>query len=75
MEVRHSWNWGLHITSSCHKVKIYSVNVSRAATRDRLQRFEEEGESFVPITRPTVFKTIDMEDYEVSSSPMLLNSR
>jgi sulfite oxidase len=22
-EVRNTWNWGLHVTSSCHRVKIY----------------------------------------------------
>lgn len=64
MEVRQSWNWGLHVTSSCHKIKIYSVNASREATRKRMQEFEDHKESFLPITRPTEFKTFSMEMYE-----------
>jgi sulfite oxidase len=63
MEVRQSWNWGLHVTSSCHRIKIYSVNVSREATRKRLAEFEEHKESFLPITRPTEFKTQSLEEY------------
>ena len=71
MEVRQSWNWGLHVTSSCHKVKIYSVNTSRPETRKRLEQFEKAGESFVPITRPTEFKMINMEtEYEEAWSKM-----
>jgi len=65
MAVRHSWNWGLHVTSSCHRVKIYSVNRSRPETEKRLKQFEEHGESFVPITRPTEFSMMDMgTEYE-----------
>lgn len=64
MEVRHSWNWGLHVTSSCHRVKIYSVNVSRPETKKRLQDFEKDGENFMPITRPTKFKTMYGDEYE-----------
>jgi sulfite oxidase len=64
MEVRQSWNWGLHITSSCHRIKIYSVNASREATRKRLQEFEDHKESFLPITRPTEFKMMSMQEYE-----------
>ena len=64
MEVRHSWNWGLHVTSSCHRVKIYSVNASRPATKRRLEQFEERKESFLPITRPTEFSTMSAEEYE-----------
>jgi sulfite oxidase len=64
MEVRHSWNWGLHVTSSCHHVKIYSVNASREATRKRLQQFNEHGEGFTPITRPTGFVPMSVEEYK-----------
>ncbi|KAF7299801.1 Sulfite oxidase mitochondrial [Mycena chlorophos] len=35
--VRSAWNWDLHVTSSCHRIKIYSVNKSRPATVRRLQ--------------------------------------
>lgn len=64
MNVRHSWNWGLHVTSSCHRVKIYSVNASRAATRERLERFRAAEESFLPITRPTELRPMSDEEYE-----------
>jgi sulfite oxidase len=64
MAVRESWNWGLHVTSSCHRVKIYSVNASRPGTRKRLEQFKERGESFLPITRPTDFRPMSMEEYE-----------
>lgn len=70
MEVRQSWNWGLHVTSSCHRVKIYSVNISRPATRKRLEQFKEHGESFVPITRPTEFPTMNKEEYEEAWAKM-----
>jgi sulfite oxidase len=64
IHVRDSWNWGLHVTSSCHTVSVYSVNASKPATRKRLQEFEESGHSFLPITRPTEFKTMTSEEYE-----------
>lgn len=64
MEVRHSWNWGLHVTSSVHKVKVYSVNASRGATLKRLKEFQEHKEGFIPITRPTDFPTMSAEEYE-----------
>jgi sulfite oxidase len=62
--VRSAWNWGLHVTSSCHRVKIYSVNKSKPDTKARLEEFEERGIPFVPITRPTPFKIQSDTDYE-----------
>ena len=71
MAVRDSWNWGLHVTSSCHRVKIYSVNASKPETAERLKQFDKHSESFVPISRPTEFKLMDMEtDYEEAWSKM-----
>lgn len=64
LEVRTSWNWGLHVTSSCHRIKIFSVNKTRELTKRRLREFKEHGESLVPITRPTEFSTMTEEDYE-----------
>ena len=58
LEIRSGWNWGLHVTSSCHRVKVYSVNKSHALTAQRLKMFEEHGESLAPITRPTEFPTM-----------------
>jgi sulfite oxidase len=62
--VRSAWNWGLHVTSSCHRVKIYSVNKSKPNTKARLEEFEKRGIPFVPITRPTPFKIQTDEEYE-----------
>ncbi|KAK0385538.1 hypothetical protein NLU13_6718 [Sarocladium strictum] len=64
LSVRAGWNWGLHVTSSCHHVKIYSVNVSHEATRKRLEEFNKRGENFIPITRPTRLQTMSMDEYE-----------
>ncbi|KAI9734082.1 MAG: hypothetical protein M1818_007020 [Claussenomyces sp. TS43310] len=62
--VRSAWNWGLHVTSSCHRVKIYSVNKTKERTRKRLEEFAERGRSFVPLTRPTDFLTETPEEYQ-----------
>lgn len=62
--VRSAWNWGLHVTSSCHRIKVYSVNTSKPATKRRLAEFEERGVPFEPLTRPTEFATQSEEDYE-----------
>ncbi|KAK3400270.1 Oxidoreductase, molybdopterin-binding domain-containing protein [Sordaria brevicollis] len=56
--VRSAWNWDLHVTSSCHRIKIYSVNRSKPATAARLKALEERGMSITPITRPL---PIDLE--------------
>jgi sulfite oxidase len=64
LDVRNSWNWGLHVTSSCHRVKIYSVNKTRERTKQRIADFAKRGESLVPITRPTEFTTMALEDYD-----------
>ncbi|TRX89036.1 hypothetical protein FHL15_010055 [Xylaria flabelliformis] len=63
-EVRNAWNWGLHVTSSAHRVKIYSVNKSKERTKARLEEFEKRGIDFVPITRPTEFPFQSWDEYE-----------
>ncbi|KAI0201658.1 sulfite oxidase [Astrocystis sublimbata] len=63
-EVRNTWNWGLHVTSSAHRVRIYSVNKSKQRTRARLEEFEKRKISFVPLTRPTEFPTMSWDEYE-----------
>ncbi|KAI1742928.1 sulfite oxidase [Xylaria scruposa] len=63
-EVRNAWNWGLHVTSSAHRVKIYSVNKSKERTKARLEEFEKRGIDFVPITRPTEFPFQTWDEYE-----------
>lgn len=64
LEVRNTWNWDLHVTNSAHRVKIYSVNKKREATRKRLELFKQQGETLVPITRPTDFPTMTPDEYE-----------
>ncbi len=64
LNVRAAWNWGLHVTSSCPRVKVYSVNKTRELTRRKLAQFEKRGVSLVPITRPTEFPQISWEEYE-----------
>jgi sulfite oxidase len=62
--VRSAWNWGLHVTSSCHRVKIFSVNKAHELTRKRMEEFNERGVSFVPLTRPTEFRVQSEEEYD-----------
>ncbi|GAB7351446.1 hypothetical protein MBLNU459_g2110t1 [Dothideomycetes sp. NU459] len=59
--VRSAWNWDLHVTSSCHRIKIYSINKSRKATAERLRMLEEKGIPILPITHPL---EIDLETEE-----------
>lgn len=62
--VRDAWNWGLHVTSSCHTVKVYSINKQKADSKKRLREFKKRGISFEPITRPTEFSYQSSESYE-----------
>ena len=52
------------MTSSCHRVKIYSVNKSKPLTKARLEEFAERGIPLTPITRPTPFHLQTQEEYE-----------
>ncbi|KJX98301.1 sulfite oxidase like protein [Zymoseptoria brevis] len=62
--VRSAWNWDLHVTSSCHRIKVYSINRARAATRKRLEEIESRGLSIVPITQPLEFDLETDEHYK-----------
>ncbi|KAI1388135.1 molybdopterin binding oxidoreductase [Hypoxylon trugodes] len=64
IEVRNAWNWGLHVTSSAHRIRVYSVNKAKELTRARLEEFEKRGMPFVPITRPTEFPYMTWEEYD-----------
>jgi sulfite oxidase len=66
--VRSAWNWDLHVTSSCHRVKIYSINRTRPATQARLKRLEELGKPIIPITHPM---DMDLESDEHYREEML----
>jgi len=62
--VRSTWNWDLHVTSSCHRIKIYSINRTRPLTAKKLKLFEEKGVPFLPITRPAEWDLEGDEEYE-----------
>ncbi|KAK1815866.1 hypothetical protein LTR12_009751 [Friedmanniomyces endolithicus] len=63
LNVRAAWNWGLHVTSSAHRISIYSVNKTREITARRLQDFDDRGVSFAPLTVPTEWPIQSMDDY------------
>lgn len=46
--VRSAWNWGLHVTSSCHRAKIYSVNKSKPLIK---RDWTDNGIGFTPIRK------------------------
>ncbi|KAK3308490.1 Oxidoreductase, molybdopterin-binding domain-containing protein [Chaetomium strumarium] len=64
--VRSAWNWDLHVTSSCHRVKIYSINRSRPATAARLKQLEANNIPIVPITRPMPFDLETDDEYHTA---------
>ncbi len=57
----HSWD--LHVTSSSHRIKVYSVNKSKPATAARLKEIEEHGATFDPITQPMEWTLESQDDY------------
>jgi len=61
--VRSAWNWDLHVTSSCHRIKLYSVNTTRPATKRRLELLAAYGEGIEPLTRPFEHSLEDPEEY------------
>lgn len=62
--MRSAWNWDLHVTSSAHRIKIYSINRSHPATAKRLKLLEEKHTPIVPITHPMEFDLETKEEYE-----------
>jgi len=63
--VRSAWNWDLHVTSSCHRIKVYSINRSHPATAARLKMLEEKGIPILPITRPLEMNLESDEEYDI----------
>ncbi|KAI9815314.1 MAG: hypothetical protein M1827_002794 [Pycnora praestabilis] len=61
--VRSTWNWDLHVTSSCHRIKIFSVNKTRLATAKRLAEMEKRNIPLLPLTRPLELDLEDDTDY------------
>lgn len=63
LNIRAAWNWGLHVTSSAHRVKVYSINKSKPATARKLALFEKTDSPLAPITWPEEFTTQTMDEY------------
>ncbi|KAF2151002.1 sulfite oxidase [Myriangium duriaei CBS 260.36] len=63
LSVRAAWNWGLHVTSSAHRIKVYSINKKRPATASKLKMFEQTGSPLAPITWPEEFVTQGWDEY------------
>ncbi|RPB08392.1 molybdopterin binding oxidoreductase [Morchella conica CCBAS932] len=61
--VRSAWNWDLHVTSSCHRLFIYSVNKTKEPTAMRLAQLEKKGIPLTPITLPLEFDIEDDDHY------------
>ncbi|KAL4861712.1 hypothetical protein BDV12DRAFT_190904 [Aspergillus spectabilis] len=64
LNVRAAWNWGLHFTSSAHRIKAYSINKSREITRKRLDKYEQLGIPLAPLTRYEIVSDQTAEGYE-----------
>ncbi|KEF58811.1 sulfite oxidase [Exophiala aquamarina CBS 119918] len=64
LTVRAAWNWGLHVTSSAHRISVYSVNKSRERTREKLQQFVDKKSPIAPLTWPEEFPTQSWDDYK-----------
>ncbi|KAI7477799.1 hypothetical protein KC364_g5205, partial [Hortaea werneckii] len=64
LSVRAAWNWGLHVTSSAHRVKVYSINKKRPLTAHKLELFEKTGSPLAPITWPEEFVTQGWDEYK-----------
>lgn len=64
LNVRAAWNWGLHVTSSAHRIKVYSINKSREITRKRLDKYEHLGIPLAPVTRYEIVPGQTPEEYE-----------
>ncbi|KAI6261154.1 hypothetical protein MCOR19_002577 [Pyricularia oryzae] len=63
-EVRTAWNWGLHVTSSCHRVSVYSINKTRPKTQARMAELEGKNIPIVPITVPLEVPAQGSDEYE-----------
>ncbi|GAT28796.1 sulfite reductase [Aspergillus luchuensis] len=50
LNVRAAWNWGLHVTSSAHRISVYSVNKRHEATRRKIEKMEHLGIPLAPLT-------------------------
>ena len=62
--IRSAWNWDLHVTSSCHRIRVFSVNKTKPQTAVRLAVLEKKGIPFEPITKPLEIDLEDDDHYE-----------
>ena len=53
------------VTSSCHRVKVFSVNKSKPFTAKRLKQLEEHGIDLLPITKPLPFDLEGDDEYDL----------
>lgn len=56
-------SWDLHVTSSCHRIKLYSVNRSRPETAKRLKLLEEHGADIKNLSQPFEVALEGEEEY------------
>jgi sulfite oxidase len=63
--VRSAWNWDLHVTSSVHRIKVYSINTTRPATLQRLLQLERHGQGInqQSLSYPAEFSLENEEEY------------
>ena len=61
---RSAWNWDLHVSHSCHRIKLFSVNRSKPRTKARLEATEKAGEPMLPLTKPLSVEAESDEEYE-----------
>lgn len=54
------------MTSSCHRICVYSINRSRPLTARRLKQLEEKDVPMAPITHPLEFDLEEDEEYEAN---------
>ncbi|TFK47686.1 molybdopterin binding oxidoreductase [Heliocybe sulcata] len=64
--VRSAWNWDLHVTSSAHRIKVYSVNKMKPATARRLKELAEHGQGMEPLSRPLAFPLENADEYRAN---------
>ncbi|KAF2472543.1 molybdopterin binding oxidoreductase [Lindgomyces ingoldianus] len=63
--VRSAWNWDLHVTSSCRRIKVYSINRTKPMTAKRLKLLKSKGLSTLPITHPLEIDLESDEEYRM----------
>lgn len=51
------------VTSSCHRIKVYSVNTTRQATQKRLTALKKAGLGLEPLTRPLEIEQEEDDEY------------